>query len=404
MKRSILLLATLLLALPLWLGASEIKSGEKVRISEPVGENLYVAGGEVVVEAPIGGDLVAAGGKIVINASIADGGLIAGGEIVFNGDIQNDLRILGGKIVINSNVAGDLVIAAGEVMVGPGSSIDGDLIVMGGKLNLLGAVKGKVILRGGEMILGGPVAGSLSAYGGKLVVNSEVRGQSELSAENISLGPDSRFFSDVRYWNKSGEIAFDGRLADGATARYDESLKMDFSGIDRQDWQQFWFLFSVYRFIAGILLIVLLVLLFHRFFRRNAGALTDNAAANFGYGVLYFIGIPILSFLAFITIIGIPVAFILTAGYGITLALAGALVATVLTYEIDKYTNRQWGRGTVILVAIGISLLLRLLSLIPVAGWLVSALLITVVFGYLYQNIRNDRNRRRQTLSSDDIV
>lgn len=399
-KIHLLLSAALLMTLPVFLQASTYKGGEKVTIDEPVDQNLYVAGGEVRINAPISGDLLAAGGKIWVNSAVMDECLAVGGDLIFDAEIKGDLRIGGGNITVNKNVLGDLVVAGGEVRIGPDVTIGGDLIIFGGKAHLEGVVSGKISVFGGEFTLDGKANGELHTRCGQVVINGEVRGPAELSTKNLSLGDNAQFLAPVRYWQEAGEIDFGKHLQEGATASFTPDLKNEFKQFDREKWRRGWFLFSIYRFVAGIVLITLLVLFFHRFFNRHAGKMTENVAASLGYGVLYLIGVPVLAILTFVTVIGIPVGFILSAGYGISLAMAGALLATVLAYELNKTLGRKWDKGTILLVAVGFSLLIRLLQYIPVAGGLISLLLIIVMFGYLYQNIQAERKMRRQ----DDIV
>jgi cytoskeletal protein CcmA (bactofilin family) len=385
------------------LDASDYRSGENVTIEEPTKGNLYTAGGELRILAPVNGDLVAAGGKIWINDTILNDGLIGGGEISVEAAIKGDLRVAGGQVRIRDQVMGDLILMGGEVEVMPDAHIGGDLIIMSGQAKVYGTVAGKMHSYSGQLQFSGVAAGELIARGGQVTVNGEVRGPSRLSAQELSVGPEARFFADVRYWQEEGEIDFGDRLKDGATATFDPTLKSDLATFDFKKLRRGLFWFSVYRFMAGIVLIVLLITMFHRFFSNHAGRLTEQLASSLGYGALYLIGIPVLAILAFITVIGIPVGFILTAGYSITLALAGALVATVLAYEFEKYLGKKWNKGMMMLIAIAISLLLRLVGYIPLVGSIILVLLVAVAFGYLYQNIQRERRMRRK-LSEADIV
>lgn len=393
----------LLLALPLWVFGSTVRSGEKVTIDQPVEGNLYLAGGEVYINAPIGGDFIAAGGEMQVKGPIGDDGLVAGGEIVIDAPVRGDLRIAGGQITIRQNIGGDLVVMSGEVVIAEGVSIGGDLMALGGKIEMRGNVQGLIRVTGGEFDMNGTAGGGIEASCGEVEINGEVGGPSRLAAGNIKLGSNAAFAGDVRYWQEGGEIDFGDRLRNGATATFDPSLERRAGGWDMDEVKRGMFLFSVYRFLAGIVLIVLLIYFFNRFFRRHAGRITNNMAGSFGYGMLYLIGVPILIVLALITIIGIPVAFIMAAGYGITLALAGALVSVILAYELEKYQGKDWSKGTMMLIAVGISLGLRLVDFIPFVGGIVLFLLIAVVFGYLYQNIRIDRRQRRRMQDADIV-
>jgi len=404
-KISTFLWTLILLAAPLLLLGSTVKSGENVTIDEPVEGNLYVAGGEIYTNAAIRGDFVAAGGKIFVRDSIGDEGLVAGGEISIEAPVMGDLRIAGGQVTIRRNIAGDLVVMGGEVRVASEVQIGGDLIMMGGEVDISGSIIGQIRVSAGQLTFKGDAAGLLNVKGGEIMIDGAVRGPATISAQSLKLGSQAGFYANVRYWQAEGEMDFGDHLKEGAKATYDPSLKSDLAQFDFKDLRRGLFWFSIYRFLAGILLIVLLITFFHTFFSRHAGQLTDDMAGSLGYGALYLIGVPVLAVLAFITIIGIPVGFILTAGYSISMALAGALVATVLAYEVERYLGKNWGKGLMMLAAIGISLLLRLIGYIPMVGGIIMILLISVVFGYLYRNIRREGKLRRQAAAaSEDIV
>jgi hypothetical protein len=386
-RRNIFGIIMALLALtPYWLSANNVRGGGKVVIDEPVERNLYIGGGEVQVNAPIGGDLVAAAGKLNVMAQVGGDALLAGGEVNLEEVVNGDLRVVGGKVQVRRDVMGDLLSAGGEITVASGVSIGGDLIIAGGKVTLLGTVKGKIYLTGGEATLRGVVEGGLEARGGKLNIDAEVRGASSLSAQEIALGPNARFLADVEYWTKSSKISFDPHLEQGAKAIYSEKLKSNLTGPSFKPFRAASKWFSLYRFLAGVVLIILVTNFSHRFFYRRAGKMTENVAGNLGYGLLYLFGLPILIILCLITVIGIPVGLILFAGYGVSLILAGALVAVALTYEYGKLKGKDWNIGTITLVAIAVSLGLRLLNFVPVVGGLLLFVLTAVTFGYLYRN------------------
>ena len=374
--------------------ASVIRGGETVSIDQPSEENHYLAGGEIYVRAPIGGDVFAMGGSIEISAPVADDVMLAGGELILKAPIGGDLRVAGGEVSIEANIAGDLLIAGGEVTVHPGVLIGGDLLLMAGNLEFHGEVGGDARIMGGEIELEGGSLQALQARAGKLQINTVVRGPSSLVAEAIELGGEARFLGDVEYWSENGEIDFGPYLGEGASARLNPDL-----ATERKDAGPGWML-PVYRFLAGALLIVLLVYFAPSFFRKHAGYVSQHLGSSFGYGAAYFILVPLLAIIAMVTIIGLPVGLIMLAGYGVSLLLGGALASVILAYELEKRQGRHWTTGKVILVAIGISLGIRLVSLIPVLGWLVVFFLLAVTFGYLYKVL----SRKYTHPSNPDIV
>ncbi len=371
--------------------ASSIRSGENVTVNEPVEKNLHVAGGKVHIQAPIGGDLICAGGEVRINQAVAQDILAIGGNVELNKASGQDVRLVGGQIRVTDNVPGDLIITGGEVTIESNVTIGGDLIIAGGKVNMYGTVKGNVEAAAGELILHGPVAGTLTAKGGTIEISGAVGGASRLAAERIRLGSDARFAGDVRYWQKSGDVDFGTTLAGGATASVDQALKLQYTewqGKARLFQKRITPAFVIYRLASGALLVGLIIAFFSGFFERIAGGAQRDMGKYFGVGALYLIGIPVVIGITAITIIGIPAAFAIGGVYSATLSVAGALTAIVGAYELEKRLNRDWSRGQMIMISLGIYLGLKALAVFPLVGSLAVFALTAIAFGFLIQAIR----------------
>lgn len=373
------------------LRASGICAGQTVLVNEPVDKNLHLAGGDITINAPVGGDLICAGGNIRINETIKQDIIAAGGEVWLDKAAGQDVRIGGGRVLISADVAGDLVVTGGTVTVNPGVTIGGDVIIAGGKVNLLGATMGDVRIAAGELLLAGPIQGELIAQGGKIEINSRVAGTSRMAAERIQLGAGAQFAGNVRYWQKSGEMDFGAALQNGAEAVYDPSLKMQYAEWEtkaRMFGRRISPLAMLYRLASGALLVGLIVAFFGWFFERFAAGISRNAGKFLGVGLLYLIGVPIVIAITAITIVGIPAALAIGGIYGATVSVAGALTAVVAAYALEQRLNRNWSRGQMIMVALGIYLALKLVSVLPVIGSLGVFALTAIAFGFIIQAMR----------------
>ena len=58
-----------------------------------------------------------------------------GGEIKVNGEIKESVILMGGTLDLNGDVRKDVICIGAEVKITAGATIDGDLIMIGGKLN-----------------------------------------------------------------------------------------------------------------------------------------------------------------------------------------------------------------------------------------------------------------------------
>lgn len=396
MQKFILILAAIVFVTFDHLYASNVKSGNEVTITEPVSGNLYAAGGKVYINAPVNGDLVCAGGEIRITAPVSADILLGGGEVVISSPIGGDLRLASGKVTLEANVAGDLIIGGGELHVAEGVLIGGDVMIAGGKVIFDGTAGGDIKIAGGEVIFNGKTAGKMDVKGGKIYLNGEVQGHASLAAQDLNIGSNAAFYSNVQYWNEKGDANFDSHLKGSATANYNEDLKFK-TRVDRALVQKGFFAFAVFRFVSGILLITLLIAFFSRFFNKNAGHIKENVGRYVGVGSLVLVGTPFASAIAFATVIGIPVGFILLGGYSIALILASALTSVVAAYELKKYLKQDWNNGITGVVAIGFLAAMRLIGVLSMPGKLIVFVATAIAIGAVVMWIRNGGQKADET-------
>lgn len=388
--KTMILPATLLLGFflcynPIY--AATILTGESVRVSTPIEGNVYAGAGQITIDAAVNGDVNAGAGELWVMDTIRRDLVVGGGRIHINGVIGEDLRCGGGSVSLRGAVLGDVVVGCGELEIGPDAVIHGDLVVGGGRVKVYGRILGSLVMAGGEIEFNGEAEKDTEIRAGDATLNGVFRGPCKFAAETLRLGPNAKFYQNVRYWQKNGEVDFAGSLQEGARATFDESLQRDMGkpegawAIEAFSW------FFLYRLLVGALMIALLVLLFDTFFKRSGQSLPAQWLGRFGIGVLYFIGLPVAMVLLFITVIGIPFGLFAFFLYIFTLVFALALTATVGTYALEQYRRLTWTKGQRILVGIALLLGLKLIFWIPVLGFLAVGIAVAVAFGSIIKSL-----------------
>ena len=373
--------------------ASNFQGEQNITITNEVKEDLYLAGGNILIDAPIRGDLICAGGEVTVQDTVTEDVLLVGGTLKLSGYIGDDLRVAGGTISITGDIIGDLIIAGGEVMVSKDATIHGRINMVGGKLTMNGTVKGTANLAGGEIFWNGTAENDLSVKGSSLNFNGTVKGKSTLAAENITLGSNAKFYGDVEYWNAEGNLDFGNSLQNGATATYNESLKVSDTDFDWRHLGVGLVAFWIYRLLAAALFIVLFIWMFHRYFSKISIETTHNFTNHLGYGILYILGFPILIILAFMTVIGIPVGIMLMTVYGFTIGLGHILVSVLIAYGLNSYYDKNWNRQILFLVSVASYIALKFVCIIPFLGFLVSFVVVAAAYGTILYIWWNNRNR-----------
>lgn len=369
------------------LPAATILTGKMVRVSTPIDGNVYAGAGEIYIDALVNGDLTAGAGELTIRDTIRYDLIAGGGRVRIEGVIGDDLRCGGGDVSLLGQVLGDVLVGSGQLEIGRGAIIYGDLVVGGGEVRVYGRVLGAIILAGGTVTFEGEVEQEAKLRGGELKLDGIFRGPCEIVAGNITLGDKAEFHQAVRYWQKDGELDFSKNLRSGARATFDSSLGQDMGDASSTWVSKGFSFFSIYRLLAGALLITFLLLLFEGFFRRSSEGLPGQWIQRFGTGMLYLVGVPVGIIVLFITIIGIPFGVFALLFYIFTLLFAPALTAVVGANALEQNRGLSWTKGQRILVALGILVALHLLTWVPVVGWLAGFVLVGIAFGCLVKVI-----------------
>ncbi len=368
--------------------AQRIESGENVRISQAVHEDIYVFSGTINIDAPVYGDIWCAGGTVTIGDTVTGDIVIAGGNVFLRGTVLDDVRAAGGTLTISSNISGDLLVAGGTITVEPDVVIGGNVAVSGGTVTFDGTTRGNLKSATATLAMNGKVEKDFEFNGGDLRVNGAVAGASVWAGQNIEVGEKAVLRGPVRYWAEHGEISFGNALQNGATATFDSSLRTHFDRPDVKFLGFASFMAVLWYLIAAFTVIWLVQWLFSNSFRTAAGTAAADPMRSMGYGFLYFAAVPVAIIILFVTVVGIPVGVIALLFYILLLALANIITALVGANWIDQRKTYNWRPIQLVFAALGLLIVLHVLGSIPFLGWIIKIAAVFIAFGALLYNSR----------------
>ncbi len=366
--------------------------GEDITVTEKQNDDIYLAGEEVNINTTVKGDVVVAGSKITVRDSVHQDLIIAGGEIVVTGYVADDIRAAGGRITIDSEVGDDLIVAGGEVFLTKNAVIHGNLINFSGKINMNGKVNGMVKSYAGELAINGNVAQGSNLYAEDVLINGEIRGESKIVAEKIVIGEDAKFYGDVAYWSEDGEIDFKNSLVNGQ-ASYTERLKEDRNGFSMEGLGIATLGLWLFYLFSAFLVLLLLNWAFRDLFSKAVVNFDKAFLKSFGYGLIYLFGVPLLIMITFIMIIGIPIGLFLSGLYLFSILFGHLVTALLISHYLNNRSNTSWNFWPVVLLALGIASVIRLLTLIPFLGIVISVFAIALGYGILSLTIFQNRDQ-----------
>jgi cytoskeletal protein CcmA (bactofilin family) len=338
------------------LAAAAQQVGQKVVVTGPVAQDLYLAGGSVEVRGDVTGDVIAAGGSIIIDQRVVGDVLAVGGSIVIAAAVLDDVRAAGGSVSVTNRVDGDLILAGGSLELGPEA-----------------VVGGRAWLGGGELTVAGRITTKLKAAAERLVITGTIEGDVDVTAERIDIGPTARIAGTLTYRSQH-------------EARIDPAAEIG-GGITRVPMPQPSLAGRVLtKIIYAAALGVLggaLILVFPTFATATVRTLQQEPWAALGVGVVALVGIPIAFILMMITVVGFLLGVTVLAAYGFVLVfgfLAGALSLGDLAYRAvaaGAGPDRPTGAWIAALL-IGLAVV-ALVRLVPILGALMS--FAVLVFG-----------------------
>jgi hypothetical protein len=141
MKRILIFVVLILIAIPLSVSALVTYSGNQVSINEPVNDDIFATGNMIEVNAPVQ-SIVAAGGSIAINAPVKGDVVAAGGTVTINGDVGGKVVAVGGSIDLGGNVSTNAVLQGGTVNIRKSVTIGKDATISAGSVRNAGTVTG----------------------------------------------------------------------------------------------------------------------------------------------------------------------------------------------------------------------------------------------------------------------
>jgi len=360
------------LSIPLVSSAAEIIGKTEVLLdsNQFYEENVYVGAGKTIIESDITEDLVILAGEITINSHIAGDVFLVGGKINFNGEVDGDLRIIGAKINIDGVVHGDIVVAGGEINIIKTSVIENDVVLIGGEVSTQNNIDSELKIVAARVVLGGKISGITS-----------------VTTQNLSLNETADLHGDFSYWAPQRFFKEDGSSISG-NIKFNEISSFKNTSIVQRiivSITSFWLLL---RFITTLILVFILIQVFKVFSQTTSDLALNSFWKSLFAGIFFLFLTPIIIFFLFISLVAMPIGFLL----GIFAIFIGVIAPAVSGIYIGVWSRRfikNKNNHTVNfqIAAIGV-IILTLLQFIPTVGNSIRVIITTVAIGAIIRCIR----------------
>lgn len=379
-------LLALLLFLPATACASAIVESSEgaLLLRAPLGDDTYVAGEWVTLpkDLPLSGDLFGVGKTLDIHGRVTQDFTAAGMTLTMDGTVGDDMRAAGKSVTISGTVGDDLIAFGETVTIGSDAVIGGDVVAFAQNVQILGTVRGSVTIYASETSISGPVGGALSIEGDQISLNGKVGASASLTSENIMIGPEALIGGNVTYSGPLEDIDF-GDAVKGTITKTAIPVPPDFTVPEDNFALRIRKALSIPALLTGAATILFFLLLTTRSFGNAAKVVQKKPLQSFLLGLLLILGLPIVSLLLLVTIIGWPLAVYGLLVFLIILIFAKALTALTAAKWVEAQWGKSWSKWMTFLAAILAFAVLRLLPLIPMVGWVLQWIFILTALGAL---------------------
>jgi len=340
---------------------------------------------------------------------------LVGDVVIKRGTVDDDLYMAGGQVDLYATVNGDVVVAGGQLNLE--GDISEDVMAAGGAITLRGSVGDDARLAGGEIRVAGRIGDDLVAAGGRIHISpvASIAGRAWLSGGELRI--DGLVVEELRA--SGGRIVITGKVNGNVDLWADEIIIEDTAVISgnlhyksshqaniasgaRIDGEVIHtpvevdlkpviasFIFAMVILLFSIIITaVVLYLLFPDFSLRVSQSLRDQLWLSLAIGLAVFAGAPVLIIILFSTAIGALLALMLLAIY-LVMLLAGYFVGAMYVGNAGLKLLRKTEVSTALrAIALAIAIFaLGVINLVPLLGSLVNWFILLVGIGALSRQL-----------------
>jgi len=266
-------------------------------------------------------------------------------HVEVSGTVNDDLRGLARSAALRGHVGGDLMILGDTVQLADRSRIRGDVALLGAHVITRGTIDGSARMVAKRLTVGGTIAGSLRVVADTLTVMG-----------NTTIGGDLEYTSPK-------ELILDETVQVGGDVIRTEEVPAQLP-YHRVLWMQ------GFLFLSALAVGTPFAAIFPRLTGRTVRLIRRSPWKCGLAGLVTFCLLPLLSLLACLTVIGIPLGVLLAIGFIAALYLSKIFVGLTVGGILLRRGGPQPFSRVFVALVVGL-LALYLLTLFPLAGTLI---------------------------------
>ncbi len=348
MKKVKFMFGTLLLAFVsglTWVGVANAQHfATSTETDQIIHSSVYSADKEVTIKGTIYGDVFCAGQKVTVDATVYGDVICAGMDVTISGKVEGNVRAAGQFVALHAAVSKSATVTAMNFTLDPTASVGQDLTASGDQLKLNGTIQRDAVLGATQIML-----------------NSHVGRNVKADSPNVELKEDARIAGGFHYTSeRNATISQNAEVKGEIKHVIPEAPKEEKSNGG----------FDVFMYILALFSLTMLGLilsaLFPRFMQKTSSEIMASAPKIILTGFIGGLLIIVLFVGLLVSLIGIPLAFILFLAGLVSAILSGPVVA----FWIGRLIFRNKQNINPVLIALVGGPILITLCYLPWIGWL----------------------------------
>lgn len=325
-------------------------SGNSIRIDGDINSTTFATGGNVELNGNIDGDLFIASQSVIINGEVTGSVFIISQDMVINGLVENNIYLVGAELKLNSETRGGAFLAGQNIYIENGAEIEKDTFIGGSEIYQNGIINRDLTTSSQLLSIGGKIGGDLNYT----------------SENQAAFSDDSEVLGEVNW--KEVEVEGPKPIISLGT------------------------LYSIVISVLSSLAIWFFIRLIRPSFWNNLAERVSNIPLKtLGFGAIALMVTPIVLVVLLITVIGVPLSFILLALYVILIYISKIIISRSIGYYFEKKFELSKIASFAIFVLGLISL--SFLGKIPILSWIFGLIVSSIGIGSIVVLIKDTKEK-----------
>ena len=274
---------------------------------------------KAVVSGVLKNDLFLAAQNAQLNGSYEMDLWAAAQEIVYAGTCAGHVRLTAKSISFSGSAQDNVICAASTVDITSDAQITGDVLLFAENALFQGQLNGELTIYATSVTLGGVINGSIRIY-----------------ANDIVVMPSAVIEGDLKYLSTK-DLFLDSSVKLGGSL---EKIQIIAAPVKEKSWSDA-FLYQAFFYMSALIAGLVWIFLFPTLSMCAVSATRESMLKCFLIGLAVLFGIPAILMMLFVSLLGIPLALLLTVAYASLIYVAKVISAYTVGLMVLRRASTQ---------------------------------------------------------------